>query len=355
MKRHAFSVVVGGDIHVDRPDPSGVFEYVAECTADDEMVLANLEAMLAPEEVTPNRFKVGDGAVCLRSSMSLVSELSAFTCLSLANNHSMDVGEDAFLNTIEELRRINVGIVGGGGNRAMADAPFLTKTQTGESVGVLALSCLYQKGYEAADTLPGISALRVRTAYEPPSRVHDQPGLAPIVHTTCDPVELAALCRRIRALRSQVDFLVVSVHWGVSGGNQAIVEYQRELAYACVTAGADFVFGHHSHLVAPVEIYQGKLICYGLGDLVFDQPLSYAEAESVLVRAYVESGQIVRVSFVVVSQDERRNLVPAEPESSAEVVRRMTFVEPSLRQIEAVGNEVLFEVVESDKQRRVQA
>jgi len=41
------------------------------------------------------------------------------------------------------------------------------------------------------------------------------------------------------------------------------------LAHAAIDAGAAVVFGHGSHVLGPVEIYKGRPICYGLGNLIW--------------------------------------------------------------------------------------
>src|SRR5258705_11924617 len=42
-----------------------------------------------------------------------------------------------------------------------------------------------------------------------------------------------------------------------------------DIAHAAIDAGADVVMGHGPHYSLPVEVYKGKAIFYGLGNLSF--------------------------------------------------------------------------------------
>ena len=69
--------------------------------------------------------------------------------------------------------------------------------------------------------------------------------------------------------KAAVDFVVVSIHDGLE-----YVDYpSRELMTwfrGVADAGANLVLGHHPHVVQGVEIYNGALLCYSLGNFVSD-------------------------------------------------------------------------------------
>jgi poly-gamma-glutamate capsule biosynthesis protein CapA/YwtB (metallophosphatase superfamily) len=58
-------------------------------------------------------------------------------------------------------------------------------------------------------------------------------------------------------------------HWGREY-TETVTADQRRLAAALVAAGADVVLGSHSHWAGPLELVDGRLVVYSLGDLVFD-------------------------------------------------------------------------------------
>jgi len=85
---------------------------------------------------------------------------------------------------------------------------------------------------------------------------------------------------------SKVDVLIVSFHWGNEYQKEPAV-WQKELGHQIIRAGAKVIFGHHPHVVQPVEEYQDGLIFYSLGNFVFDQPWSME----------TQKGQIAKVVF----------------------------------------------------------
>lgn len=75
----------------------------------------------------------------------------------------------------------------------------------------------------------------------------------------------------IKQVRPNVDLLVVSIHWGIEYKNTADKKLQVEKGHQFIDAGADFIIGHHPHVVQNFEIYNGRFIFYSLGNFVFDQ------------------------------------------------------------------------------------
>jgi poly-gamma-glutamate synthesis protein (capsule biosynthesis protein) len=74
----------------------------------------------------------------------------------------------------------------------------------------------------------------------------------------------------INELNKASDYVIVNIHWGTEY-ELGKTEKQMTIAHALIDNGADVVFGHHPHVVEPVEIYKDKVIFYSLGNFVFDQ------------------------------------------------------------------------------------
>jgi poly-gamma-glutamate capsule biosynthesis protein CapA/YwtB (metallophosphatase superfamily) len=74
----------------------------------------------------------------------------------------------------------------------------------------------------------------------------------------------------VRAVRQQVDLVVVSLHWGVEYVDQPS-KAQREMAHRLIDEGVDLILGHHPHWLQGLEVYHDKLIAYSLGNFIFDQ------------------------------------------------------------------------------------
>ena len=68
---------------------------------------------------------------------------------------------------------------------------------------------------------------------------HDQPGTPARIHTLPHREDLAAMCADIRAAKQQADVVVVSHHWGIHFVPYVLADYQPDVAYAAIDAGAD--------------------------------------------------------------------------------------------------------------------
>jgi poly-gamma-glutamate synthesis protein (capsule biosynthesis protein) len=63
---------------------------------------------------------------------------------------------------------------------------------------------------------------------------------------------------------------VASIHWGGNWGYD-IPAIHRQFAHQLIDeAGVDVIHGHSSHHPLGIEVYKGRLIIYGCGDLLND-------------------------------------------------------------------------------------
>jgi poly-gamma-glutamate synthesis protein (capsule biosynthesis protein) len=160
---------------------------------------------------------------------------------SLANNHALDYGQDALLDTFSTLDNAGIPYVGAGETKERAEEAIFVEAG-GRKVGVL-------------------SASRVIPVVEW-NIENRQPGL----FCTYDGTHLV---QRIKEIESQCDYVVVFVHWGIERKAYP-EEYQRNLAKQYIDAGADLVVGNHSHVPQGIEYYKGVPIVYCLGNFIFN-------------------------------------------------------------------------------------
>jgi len=83
----------------------------------------------------------------------------------------------------------------------------------------------------------------------------------------------------IEALDPTVDYVIVSIHWGIEYKHTPSEQKEIIPAHKFVDAGADLIIGGHPHVVQPFEIYNGTPIIYSLGNFIFDQYWSYDTQE----------------------------------------------------------------------------
>jgi poly-gamma-glutamate synthesis protein (capsule biosynthesis protein) len=267
------SVIAVGDLvpskrlfQNDAPASEGFGETVALLNSAD-VVFGDLEMPLSTQGYPREKL------IAFRASPEITPDLkeAGFDVLALANNHSTDYGYEALFETIEGLDREGILHVGAGKNLAESIAPAIVEVK-GRKIGFIAFTSLLPLGSTAGERRPGLAPIHVHVAYEVnPYYEMEEPGNQPRVKTWADETDLAAFTAAIKELRSQVDFLVVSAHWGFGAG-EALADYQRPLGQALIDAGADAVFGNHVHAVHGIEVYKGKVILYSPGNFIAQQP-----------------------------------------------------------------------------------
>jgi poly-gamma-glutamate capsule biosynthesis protein CapA/YwtB (metallophosphatase superfamily) len=87
-----------------------------------------------------------------------------FTLLSLANNHSLDGGSQALLQTRALMRESGAATAGAGESIAVAREPALAHTSNG-TLAVLAYASVFPRGYEARAQVPGLASMRAHTHF----------------------------------------------------------------------------------------------------------------------------------------------------------------------------------------------
>ena len=169
------------------------------------------------------------------------------------NNHSMDFGPQAMLDGIARLRAADVAPIGSGLNAAQANAAHVVEIR-GKKIAVLGFSAV----------VPSPSWL---------AGPH-HPGLA-------NGYDIANLQSAVRAASALADFVVVTIHMGVEKATQPRAS-DIARAHALVDAGADVVFGHHTHVLQPLQIYKDRPIFFGLGNFVWPSGGATAVGEVVI-------------------------------------------------------------------------
>ncbi len=199
------------------------------------------------------------------SYVSILQEMGV-DAAGLANNHVLDYGKDALLDTFTTLDGAGIDYTGAG--TSVEDASkLLTYEINGKTYGILAASRVIPVGSWNVE--------------------NSQPG----VFCTYDPT---LLVEKIKAAKETCDYVFVCVHWGVEHTDE-LTDYQQSMAHQFVDAGADAVIGAHPHVLQGIEYYEGKPIFYSLGNFIFNQNID----------------STVAVRFTISGVDLQTQLIPA--------------------------------------------
>ena len=255
-----------GDVAVNRENPDSIFELVHEKISEADYAFAQIEAIYS----TLGEVNVSGTSSPLRGDPENVAAIgrAGFNLASFASNHCLDYGVSAFQDTIRHFRAIDgMHLFGAGDNLAEARKPVIVE-HNGNKIGWLAYCSILPIRYWADVDRPGCAPARARTIYE--TLEPDQPGTPPRIITYPHDEDLAHIIEDIKALKAQVDVVIVSMHWGLHFKEGELATYETKYAKLAIDAGADVILGHHQHILKPVEIYKGKPIFYGMANFAFD-------------------------------------------------------------------------------------
>jgi poly-gamma-glutamate synthesis protein (capsule biosynthesis protein) len=171
-------------------------------------------------------------------------------CCVLANNHVLDWGYAGLAETVAILRRAGVRTAGAGRDAAEAAAPAIIALGEQRRVAVFGLGVVTSgipQAWRASAAKPGVNLLRDLSTET-----------------------VREITRQVQDVKQPGTIVVASVHWGQNWGFE-IPSPQRLLAHRLIDeAGVDVVHGHSSHHPKAIEVYRGRLVLYGCGDLLND-------------------------------------------------------------------------------------
>jgi hypothetical protein len=174
------------------------------------------------------------------SNVNILNEMG-LKLVTLANNHTLDFGEDALGDTIETLENAGIQYVGAGKNQELARRPLILNIKGKTFAFFGCTRVMPEINWAAGENDPGLFS-----AYD----------------------NAEQLTKEIKDVRRQVDYVVVYMHWGEERAVQPN-SVQTDMGHALIDAGADLVVGAHPHVLQGIEYYNGKPIVYSLGNFVF--------------------------------------------------------------------------------------
>lgn len=242
--------------------PYRAFGFLQE---EPAYVVANFESALPRlHQKTPNfgfRFSVDQQYLpALRQA--------GVTHLGLANNHTLDFGQDDFGNLADVLSEADFSTFG---------RPYDISTSS-VTVVTLGRTTIALLGVMAIDSAP----------------------------------ERRAIDNLLALYRDTTDLQIAYVHWGseyVTEPNASQIAFAETL----IKTGIDLIIGHHPHVVQRIDMVSGVPVLYSLGNFIFDQYFSEAVQESLVlkVQSRAEGLQLAAIPMTSLTTQAQPRLMTA--------------------------------------------
>ena len=266
---YAFPLTVGEDY--DYP-----FRNIVEYFENDDFSMVNLEGVLGDRgDRAGKRYDFrGDGAY-----VNILTQNSV-EAVTLANNHSLDYGQEGYAETKSILEKAGVSYV-------EANNSTILTLEGGLKVGIYA--------------------------------------------TVYNTIDEEALLAGIRSLKEQgAELVIYAPHWGRENSFRPN-EDQIRLGHAAIDAGADIVYGAHPHVLQPIEEYGDGVIYYSLGNFSFGGNMYPKDYDTALIQqeiirladGTVRLGQRTIVPCNISSIENRNNFQPTPYEVGSEAYNRV--------------------------------
>ena len=179
---------------------------------------------------------------------------TGYDACTTASNHTLDQGSAGLVRTLDALDAAGIEHDGSYRSEAEAQMPVVIATPNGR-VGLISVTYGLNTG-------------------EP-----DEPWMV----TTLD--SDAVIAKAQRARNAGADLVVVAIHAGTEYDSEPNSEQGSAAKTLLASPAIDLVYGHHAHVVQPLERIGGKWVIYGLGNMIasHETPID-ATREGLLVR-----------------------------------------------------------------------
>ena len=214
-----------------------VLNEVKPILEDIDYSIVNLECPITKGNESPIS-KVGPNLHCSEKGIKAIKWIG-FNCVTLANNHFYDFGDEGVDNTLTMCNKMDIDTVGGGHDIDEASR-ILYKQINNQTLAII--NCCEHEFSIATETSAGSNPLNpIRQYYA------------------------------IKEAKAKADFVLVILHGGHEHWqlpSPRMVETYRFF----IDSGADAVINHHQHCFSGYEVYKEAPIFYGIGNFCFDKP-----------------------------------------------------------------------------------
>ena len=235
-------------------DFAPIFGSVAPIIRAADLSVCHTEVPVAPKGTSYSNYPVFAVPADVAKGVATVG----FDACSTASNHSWDQGFSGVKATLDALDSAHVAHSGTARSAAEADRPVILTAHNGLKLGLVS----------GAYGLNGQSVPKDKSWAWSDARADH------------------LLARAAAARRAGADVVIVAAHTGEEYQQEPTKEQIQLATRLTASPDVDMVYCHHSHVVQPWAKVNGKLVIYGLGNLVGNQPSSMPRThEGVVGRA----------------------------------------------------------------------
>ena len=311
------SFIATGDALMTRRVPEGGYPGLAkicEIIAKHDVRFSNLEITTHDHEGYPAAFSGGTWAMADPGILDDLRDRFYFNLFNTANNHSLDYEIAGLQATIRHLKSRGLLYAGTGDNLGDAGAPVYVETANARVAMIGVSATFFPSGAAGNQRIdmkgrPGLNPLRFSSTYhlDPmhyanlkalveayPKPANNEPndsepadiikfggqtfvlGEENCLHTEPNKKDMERILENIRDARRQADYVLLSLHVHAmeKGEVSEPAEFVKTFSHACIDAGAQAVLGHGPHVLRPIEVYNGGVIFYSLGNFIFQPDTS---------------------------------------------------------------------------------
>jgi poly-gamma-glutamate synthesis protein (capsule biosynthesis protein) len=237
-----------------------LFETVAPILRNADWTILNMEGCIS------TRGAPLDKEYTFRAPPELAKHLrlAGVSMVSLGNNHSMDYGRVALMDTIEHLWRAGIWWAGAGANRQAAAQPVYVDFG-GVRGAIICFTAVVPRDFPAGDKTPGVATLS---------------DILPVLPEA----------------RKNADILIAIPHWGDEGKTQPNAK-QKRIARTLADAGVDLIVGHHPHVVQGYARVGKAHVFYSVGNFIHT-PRSTLSRQGALIAAEITAQGVQKLELI---------------------------------------------------------
>lgn len=228
-------------------DFNPMFENVHEILQKPDFLIANQESMPGGEELGISSYPL------FNSPYEIVDALmnAGVDMVTTANNHMLDRREQGILNSIAYYEKVGLPYTG-----TFKSPEDKEKIRIMDVNGIKIAVLAYSYGTNGIPIPKGKDYL-------------------------VSLIDVEQIIKDINRAKEQSDFVLLAMHWG-DEYRRYPNQTQKNLAKQLIEAGADIIFGHHPHVLQPIEWIEkpdGKkgFVIYSLGNFLSGQIWDYKD------------------------------------------------------------------------------